>query len=255
MRPKAILFDIGSTLWSSPPEDAGALAFCYGRGREALLSCLREVPDRETLARVVEGMFADWEERWKADASLVLQEPTSEFVARALASLGLQPPPEALALFTDAVLETSVYTAKVEPAEPGMRETLETLCEMGFSLACVSNAFMGAGVLDRILEERGLRPHCLFTVSSCEVGYRKPHPAIYEAALDRLGIAGSEAVFVGDRLDADVEGPAALGMRTVLTHQYRQEDPTAAKVRPNHVIRHLSELVPLAEALLGEHVG
>jgi HAD superfamily hydrolase (TIGR01509 family) len=249
MRPRAFLFDIGSTLWSSPPEDPGALARCYGRGREALLSPGADTPHIDDLIHAVEGMFAGWEERWRLDSTLVLQEPTTAFVERALAQLGLKPSPEALAAFTDAVLETSVYTAKVEPPEPGMKEALEALCDRGFQLACVSNAFMGADVLNRILEERGLLPYCMFTISSCELGYRKPHPRIYQAALDRLGLPAQQVVFVGDRVDADVEGPAALGMRTVLTHQYRQEDPAEGKVRPDHVVAHLSDLVAYAESL------
>ncbi len=72
---------------------------------------------------------------------------------------------------------------------------------------------------------------------------------IYQAALDKLAIDAAEAVFVGDRLDADVEGPAKLGMRTVLTRQYRNEDPQAAPVRPDHVIEHLIELASWLKAL------
>jgi HAD superfamily hydrolase (TIGR01509 family) len=250
MKPRAVLFDIGSTLWSSPPEDPGALAYCYGRGRAVLVEALGDAPDIDTLIRTVEGHFAAWEERWKQDPTLVVQGPTSAFVAEALAEIGLEPPPAALEAFTEAVLDTSVHTAKVEPPEPGMREALASLCDLGLQLACVSNAFMGASVLERILEERGLRPYCLFTISSCELGYRKPHPAIYRAALERLAATPGEVIFVGDRLDADVEGPASLGMRTVLTHQYRQEHPAKARVKPDHVVRHLSELVPYVEDLL-----
>ena len=65
-----------------------------------------------------------------------------------------------------------------------------------------------------------------------------------------MGVRPEEVIFVGDRLDADVAGPAALGMRTVLTLQYRQEDHTTAPVRPDAVIYHLSELVPYVEGLL-----
>ncbi|HWO73642.1 MAG TPA: HAD hydrolase-like protein, partial [Dehalococcoidia bacterium] len=60
----------------------------------------------------------------------------------------------------------------------------------------------------------------------------------------------TEVIFVGDRLDADVVGPAKLGMRTVLTHQYRREDPADSPVKPDAVIAHLSELVPFVEELL-----
>jgi HAD superfamily hydrolase (TIGR01662 family) len=249
-RPRVVLFDVGSTLWSSPPEDPGALAYCYGRARAALLPHLDDCPPVEALIEAVEGYFAEWEDRWKADNTLVRQEPTTAFVRRALARLGVEPPDDALAAFTDALLETSVYTAKTLAPEDGMAEALAELRSLGLRVGCVSNAFMSAPVLQRILDERGLGVHCDLTISSCDIGYRKPHPRIYQEALQAFGVVASEVVFVGDRLDADVEGPAALGMRTVLTHQYRQEDPAAGKVRPDCVIGHLRELPPFLRRLL-----
>ncbi len=251
-KPRAVLFDIGSTLWSSPAEDPGALSYCYGRGRDALIGHHGDAPSMEALIDAVEGYFAKWEDKWKADNSRVLQSPTTDFVLEALANLGLEPPPDVLAAFTDAILETSIYTAKTLEPEAGMPEALAALREMGVRVGCVSNAFMGAAVLNRILDERGLGPYNEMTVSSCEIGYRKPHPRIYEEALNLMCIDGPEAIFVGDRVDADVEGPAALGMRTVLTHQYRQEDPAKGKVRPDQVITHLSELPAFVRTLLDE---
>jgi HAD superfamily hydrolase (TIGR01509 family) len=249
-KPRVVLFDIGSTLWSSPAEDAGALAFCYGRGRDILVAHHGDAPSMEELIEAVEGYFAQWEDRWKADNTQVLQRPTTEFVREALATVKLQPPDDVLAGFTEAILETSIYTAKTLEPEEGMPEALAELRALGVRVACVSNAFMGAEVLNRILDERGLGPHNELTISSCELGYRKPHQRIYEAALEALGVEGPEAVFVGDRLDADVEGPSRLGMRTVLTLQYRQEDPAGARVRPDHVIRHLRELPDWVKTLL-----
>ncbi len=54
--PRVVLFDIGGTLWSSPPEDAHALAYCYGRGRDALRRALAThlVRDGASLAAVRE---------------------------------------------------------------------------------------------------------------------------------------------------------------------------------------------------------
>jgi len=254
--PRAVLFDIGSTLWSSPPEDPGALRYCYGRAREALLSHLPVVPPIEALIEAVEGYFAEWEELWRVDAARVHQPPTTRYVAEALKrDLGLEPPPEALRAFTDELLETSVHTAKTLPPEPGMAEALGELRRLGLRLGCVSNAFMGASTLHRIMEERGLGKHLELTVSSCEVGIRKPHPFIYEEAVRRLGLSNAEVIFVGDRLDADVAGPAKLGMRTVLTHQYRKEDPSDSPVRPDAVIGHLSELAGFVEGLLRREGG
>jgi len=53
-------------------------------------------------------------------------------------------------------------------------------------------------------------------VDSRSHGRVKPHPTIFEAALERLGASPAEAVMVGDSLEEDVEGARALGMRAIL---------------------------------------
>jgi putative hydrolase of the HAD superfamily len=241
-QPQLVLFDIGSTLWSSPAEDPDSLIQCYTRGREALLTALPDVPPVEALIDAVEHYFAEWENIWRVEPEKVEQPPTSHYVATALRKLGLEAPAAALDSFTAELLEVSVGTARSLPPEAGMKEALAELRQLGVRLACVSNAFMGAATLNRIMAERGLGEHLELTVSSCDFGWRKPHGSIYEEALRLTGIAAADTVFVGDRLDADVQGPAAVGMRTVLTQQYRDEDPKHAPVKPDAVIKHLSEL-------------
>ena len=54
------------------------------------------------------------------------------------------------------------------------------------------------------------------TVSSAAHGYMKPHPSIFQAALDRAGASAAESLMVGDSLDHDIEGARRLGMRAVL---------------------------------------
>ena len=47
-------------------------------------------------------------------------------------------------------------------------------------------------------------------------GYVKPHPTIFQAALEQLGVEPGEAVMVGDSLEEDIAGARALGMRAIL---------------------------------------
>jgi HAD superfamily hydrolase (TIGR01549 family) len=53
-------------------------------------------------------------------------------------------------------------------------------------------------------------------VDSRTHGRVKPHPTIFRAALELLGVAPAEAAMVGDSLEEDVEGARALGMRALL---------------------------------------
>jgi putative hydrolase of the HAD superfamily len=47
-------------------------------------------------------------------------------------------------------------------------------------------------------------------------GWTKPHPSIFQAVLERLGVKPDEAAMVGDSPEDDVEGARALGIRAFL---------------------------------------
>src|SRR5690242_4707410 len=101
---------------------------------------------------------------------------------------------------------------------------LEALRERGLKLGLVSNAFDPGWLLHRDLQHMGLEERLDFSVFSSEVGMRKPHPAIFERALEALGVEPENTLFVGDRLFEDIRGSAELGMTTVQALWYRADD-------------------------------
>src|SRR5262249_38671897 len=101
---------------------------------------------------------------------------------------------------------------------------LEALRERGLKLRLVSNAFDPGWLLHRDLEQMGLAERLDFSVFSSELGKRKPHPAIFERALDALDVDAGDAVFVGDRLYEDVRGAGDLGMTTVQALWFRADE-------------------------------
>jgi putative hydrolase of the HAD superfamily len=70
----------------------------------------------------------------------------------------------------------------------------------------------------------GLAERLDFSVFSSEVGTRKPHPAIFERALEALAVEPECALFVGDRLYEDVRGAGELGMTTVQALWFRADE-------------------------------
>jgi putative hydrolase of the HAD superfamily len=61
----------------------------------------------------------------------------------------------------------------------------------------------------------------------------KPHPAIFERALEALEVEAEHSLFVGDRLYEDVRGAAEVGMTTVQALWFRADDhPDGAE--PDH---------------------
>jgi putative hydrolase of the HAD superfamily len=110
---------------------------------------------------------------------------------------------------------------------------LEALRGLGLKLGLVSNAFDPGWLLHRDLEHMGLAERLDFSVFSSEVGLRKPHPAIFERALEALEAVPERALFVGDRLFEDIRGAAEVGMTTVQALWYRaDEHPDGAE--PDH---------------------
>jgi putative hydrolase of the HAD superfamily len=101
---------------------------------------------------------------------------------------------------------------------------LESLREGGLKLGLVSNAFDPGWLLHRDLEQMGIAQRLDFSVFSSEVGLRKPHPAIFERALEALGIEAGSSLFVGDRLYEDVRGAAEVGMTTVQALWFRADE-------------------------------
>lgn len=109
----------------------------------------------------------------------------------------------------------------------------------------ISN-FDYAPALYRLLEAHEVLGLFESVVVSSEVGWRKPHPKIFETALRTLQITPSEALFVGDQLDLDVRGAAGVGMDVAWIETGREEW-TGAHPAPTFTIRALKELIPILE--------
>ncbi len=107
---------------------------------------------------------------------------------------------------------------------PGALEALEILASK-YKLAVVSDAIFTPGRnLREILKSAGMYDFFSFFVFSDEIGFSKPHPAVFEAVGRHFEIDMKNLVHVGDRPHNDVIGPQSLGARAVLL--------TAVKERP-----------------------
>jgi putative hydrolase of the HAD superfamily len=102
-------------------------------------------------------------------------------------------------------------------------------------LAVVSN---WDASLHEMLDRTGLRAHVDVVVSSVEVGFAKPHPGPFQAALAHLGLAPRDAIHVGDSVEEDVAGAVAAGVTPVLVDR----DGSAAAPQDVRLIRSLSDL-------------
>lgn len=82
--------------------------------------------------------------------------------------------------------------------------------------------------LDRFVAHHGLDVDAV--VSSGAHGKTKPHPTIFQAALERLGVEPEAAVMVGDSIEDDIEGASTVGMRGVLLDRENRYPDVAEKL-------------------------
>ncbi len=88
---------------------------------------------------------------------------------------------------------------------------LEELRRSGLRIGLISNTGRD---LPAFVRHHGLEVD--FAIGSRAHGRTKPHPSIFEAALEALDIEPHEAVMVGDSLHDDIGGAAQLGIPAVL---------------------------------------
>ena len=123
---------------------------------------------------------------------------------------------------------------------PETREVLAELQGRGFRLGIISNFDSRVYTVLRSLDI-----HSFFntiTISS-ETGYAKPHPGIFLAAMDALGIPAARILLVGDSLMDDVQAGQLSGMNAVLIDRHNKYPNLKAFTR----ITNLREVLSLVE--------
>jgi HAD superfamily hydrolase (TIGR01509 family) len=128
--------------------------------------------------------------------------------ARTLSAFGIEPQPGLVAELMRRDLEFSrAYTRLCADTVP----FLEWLRSNGVLTALVSNC---ADTTRPQLERLGIIPLVDAAILSCEVGSMKPYPEMYVTALEELGVAAVDAVFIDDQPRFCV-GAEAVGIRPI----------------------------------------
>ncbi len=238
------MFDLGHTVWNFSPRT-------HVRRLVALQMHLRlrdslgaGAPAPEAIDAAFISAIQRWMSVWESDD--LVQPPTEKLVREALELVGVTPVSEELATLTRLGFGSERDVPTVEPDTLAAFGWLE---QRGAVMGCVTNTILLEEAIVELLERLGLRRYLQSMVVSSNTDFRKPHASLFRLALEELGVAPNEALFVGDRLVDDISGAKAIGMRAVLTHQYRQEPLVGARVAPDGVLRRLGDLPQLIEQL------
>ena len=117
-------------------------------------------------------------------------------------------------------------------------QVLSWLGAHGIKRAVCSNAPFPPEMMRRQVETNGIGELTEAVLFSSQSGRRKPAPEIYLETLHAVGVKAQRALFVGDRVREDYDGPRAVGMRAVICTAHAMEGPPAGVP----IIASLSEL-------------
>jgi putative hydrolase of the HAD superfamily len=243
---KAVLLDFGHTLVNYEADEA------------ALLESYRDI-------HAFLGMTGISHEPLPDDLMMQVFRRLSEVITKSYAE-GQIEELDCLALYDDAFrhlgfqldrellhkvleLDHRALSSQFEVPESTLA-ALREIRHRGYKVGLVSNATPTGEVMRHDLEVLGLADLIDAASFSSEVGFRKPDPRIYLAVTKALELDPQDCLFIGDRVKEDIAGPRSLGMRAVLSHEFRQEDPGSSQ--PVAIIRRFPELVGVLENLRKE---
>ena len=232
MNTRAVLFDLGSTLWDDYPAELHQWGFLSGllsaRGIEV---SLEEIIER---ARVAIASYSPSLTRAILWHFVGGDRPLYDELAARLSR-------ESIERFSDPA-----EFRRLNPLFPGIHELLEKLARR-CPLAVVSQNF---GEARHWMTFHNLAGYFRQISLSHAEGLYKPDPRLFLVPLQELGVAPGEAAMVGDRLDNDIWPANRLHMRSVrvLADPYRIQVPRYHCDVPDYTLgetRELLEQVPL----------
>ena len=241
-RLRAVLFDLDGTLidWSrSRDEEARARHICG-----VMAGLLKALAARGLRAPAPEAVAQEYRRRirqgWIRAREDLRPPHLGDVLVESLKATGM----DIAAPERDDLLEIFPWSAVPGViCFPDAPPALQTLLAQGVKIGLVTNSSHPMWLRDRELEGFGLLhliPHC--RLSAADLGRMKPHPQIFRAALERVGAAAHEAVFVGDNPALDVAGAQAVGMRAVLRSGRHEREAPPGLVAPDFRLDSLAEL-------------
>lgn len=207
---RAVFFDLSETLVHSIPDQEDLLVrACRSFGFDLSARDARR------------GFLAAGEYWRRAVARLPLEQRTTaqrrtlfaEYDRRALTAAGLRVDRRVALRIFEALLALSRKEGHRLALYQDVRPVLAALKARGLALGVISNLGAELGEVCQALE---LSPWLDVIVGPGEAGVQKPHPAIFRAALRKVGVPAAAALYVGDQPAVDVAGARRAGLRPVL---------------------------------------
>jgi HAD superfamily hydrolase (TIGR01549 family) len=228
LKPKAVIFDLGSTLieYEAVPWDELSRT-CVAAGHKMLVKKGISVPGYEEFNEAFDRIKLQYREKASRD---LIEWTVPGLVAQLFEEVKIEASDGLADRFFDAYYAP---VAKQLFAFDDTAATLEAIRDQFDIVGLISNTIFPEATHLQELERFEIAKYFDFTVFSSTLGVRKPHPDIFNKATNLAGYAPSECVYVGDRYLEDVVGPTKVGMPAILKvkpdREYPAEMPEATR--------------------------
>jgi FMN phosphatase YigB (HAD superfamily) len=227
----AVLLDVGGTLWPDGwpwlPDDHQVRV-----GR--MLQALPEL-DGEAVPALLRDLDAS-----AAAITEQVEQDVRGYAGEPLRRRGIEPTAGRVAAVVDAMCLPALASIRLFP---GALELLRAVRRAGLRSVVLSNSYWRSNAAyQRDFQDLGVAAEVDAYVSSLDVGFRKPHPAIFEAGLREAGVVADHCAMVGNSEDKDVRPARALGLRTI---RVAIEEPLPATSQADAVTTSLDDVAHL----------
>jgi len=192
--------------------------------------------------RFMEVFFQTYQKYRLIRYQKLVEVSNSIWIAETLNQLGFAAEPGDAAVRKAVNISFQGYFQSLK-ARPCASRTLKRLSG-DYALALVSN-FTYAPVIYAGVRKLGFSLYFNSILVSDDVGWRKPHPKIFEEVLKRLDKNVDQAVFVGDNPIEDIQGAKGIGMKAIFipSQFFTIEDAGKTPQPPDLIINSLCELL------------
>ena len=216
---RACVFDAYGTLFDLPSA-AARCSDVLGDKTAAVAALWREKQITYTWLRAAQNLHADF---WQV---------TGDGLDFTLETLGITDP---------AIRARLMGLYRELTCFPEVPNVLRRLKQAGYATAILSNG--SPSMLQDLVASANLGGLLDHVLSVEEVGVFKPHPSVYQLAVDRLGVPASAISFQSSNA-WDAHAASAFGMRVVWCNRYGQRRERLPGA-PDREIRTLAELPAL----------
>jgi len=124
---------------------------------------------------------------------------------------------------------------------PEVISVLNSLKSIGVRMGVVSNTTNPRFMKENEMKAAGLESFFDFAIYSSDTPYRKPHPSIFQLAIESLKLKPEEILFVGDNLRLDIVGAQNVGMKSAWINRERKTNSIDGE--PDYELHSLIDLL------------